>query len=67
MASSAGHDIDYCALAGILDQNRAAGMPAIPNLQIGDLLGGALSALSSLLIALLSAQRSGRGTWVDHP
>ncbi len=65
MASSAGHDIDYCALAGILDQNRAAGMPAIPNLQIGDLLGGALSALSSLLIALLSAQRSGRGAWVD--
>ncbi|HEX7156047.1 MAG TPA: CaiB/BaiF CoA-transferase family protein [Burkholderiaceae bacterium] len=65
MAGSAGHDIDYCALAGILDQNRAAGMPAIPNLQLGDLLGGALSALSSLLIALLAAQRSGQGAWVD--
>jgi crotonobetainyl-CoA:carnitine CoA-transferase CaiB-like acyl-CoA transferase len=61
----AGHDINYIATAGVLDQIRASGKPAIPNLQLGDLLGGALAALSSLLIALLAAQRSGQGRWID--
>ncbi len=37
----------------------------MPNLQLGDLLGGALAALSSLLIALLAAQRTGQGRWID--
>jgi len=61
----AGHDINYIATAGVLDQIRANGQPAIPNLQLGDLLGGALAALSSLLIALLAAQRTGQGRWID--
>jgi crotonobetainyl-CoA:carnitine CoA-transferase CaiB-like acyl-CoA transferase len=65
MSQAAGHDINYIALAGVLDQIRAQGRPAIPNLQLGDVLGGTLSALSTLLIALLGAQRSGRGAWVD--
>jgi crotonobetainyl-CoA:carnitine CoA-transferase CaiB-like acyl-CoA transferase len=43
----------------------AGGKTAIPNLQIGDLLGGTLSALSTLLIALLAAQRGGEGARVD--
>jgi crotonobetainyl-CoA:carnitine CoA-transferase CaiB-like acyl-CoA transferase len=61
----AGHDINYIATSGVLDQIRADGHPAIPNLQLGDLLGGALAALSSLLIALLAAQRTGQGRWID--
>lgn len=65
LAHSAGHDINYGALAGVLDQNRAGGRPAVPNLQLGDVLGGALSALATLLVALLGAQRTGRGAWVD--
>ncbi|MCU0951996.1 MAG: CoA transferase [Burkholderiaceae bacterium] len=65
LAQAAGHDINYIALAGVLDQIRAQGRPAIPNLQLGDVLGGTLSALSTLLIALLAAQRSGRGAWID--
>jgi crotonobetainyl-CoA:carnitine CoA-transferase CaiB-like acyl-CoA transferase len=65
LALAAGHDLDYCAVSGILDQNRAGGRPAIPNLQPGDLLGGALTALSTLLIALLAAQRTGQGAHVD--
>ena len=45
-AELAGHDINYLATAGLLDQigshdGEASGPPAIPNLQIGDLLGGA--------------------------
>ena len=65
LALKAGHDLNYCALTGVLDQIRADGQPAMPNLQIGDLLGGTLTALSALLAALLGAQRSGRGCRVD--
>lgn len=65
LAQHAGHDLNYCAMTGVLDQNRAAGRPAIPNLQIGDLLGGTQDALGALLIALLAAGRSGQGRHVD--
>ena len=65
LSQRAGHDINYIAMTGILDQNRAGGRPALPNLQIGDVLGGTLSALSTLTMALLAAQRRGVGDWVD--
>lgn len=65
LAQAAGHDINYAALAGVLDQNRAQGVPAIPNLQLGDVVGGTLSALSAMLIALLGAQRTGQGRRVE--
>jgi alpha-methylacyl-CoA racemase len=65
LAQAAGHDINYCAVAGVLDQNRARGRPAIPGLQLGDVLGGATSALAVLLIALLGVQRGGQGVWID--
>jgi len=65
LAQRAGHDLNYIAITGVLDQIRADGKPAIPNLQLGDVLGGTLSALSTLLIALLGAQRNGCGAWVD--
>ena len=65
LAQRAGHDLNYIAMTGVLDQIRAEGKLAIPNLQIGDLLGGTLSAVATLLIALLGAQRTGQGTHVD--
>lgn len=65
LAHRAGHDLNYIAMTGVLDQNRADGEPAIANLQMGDLLGGTLSALSMLLAALLSAQRTGQGRYLD--
>jgi alpha-methylacyl-CoA racemase len=64
-AQAAGHDINYAARTGVLDQNRAQGVPAVPNLQVGDLLGGTLTALSAMLIALLAAQRTGVGSRID--
>ncbi len=64
-SQDAGHDINYAARTGVLDQNRVNGVPAVPNLQIGDLLGGTLTALSALLIALIGAQRTGIGSRVD--
>ncbi|MBI4741549.1 MAG: CoA transferase [Betaproteobacteria bacterium] len=66
LAMAAGHDLNYIALAGVLDQiGVAGGRPAIPNLQIGDLLGGAMSAAMGILAALFDAQRCGQGRFVD--
>jgi alpha-methylacyl-CoA racemase len=65
-AHRAGHDINYLAHAGVLDQiGVRGGPPALCNLQIADLLGGAASAAIGLLAALLGAQRTGRGRYVD--
>ncbi len=65
-AQRAGHDINYIGYAGVLDQIGAAGgAPAIPNLQIGDLLGGSMSALLGLLVAVIDAKATGNGRHVD--
>ena len=65
-AQLAGHDINYIGYAGMLDQNAGAdGMPALPNLQVGDLLGGAQSALQGILAALVAVKMGGAGRFVD--
>ena len=65
-AHLAGHDINYIGYAGMLEQNVGPdGTPALPNLQIGDLLGGTLSAVQGILAALLGAKMTGRGSHVD--
>jgi crotonobetainyl-CoA:carnitine CoA-transferase CaiB-like acyl-CoA transferase len=66
-ALRAGHDINYIALAGVLDQIGApdSADPVLPNFQVADLLGGTLAAVSGLLAALVGAQRSGQGRHVD--
>ncbi|MBI5923921.1 MAG: CoA transferase [Betaproteobacteria bacterium] len=62
----AGHDINYIAMAGVLDQIGAKGAaPALPNFQIGDLLGGALTSLVGLLAAVIDAKTSGQGRYID--
>ncbi|QTN21416.1 CoA transferase [Rhizobacter sp. AJA081-3] len=62
----AGHDINYIAMAGVLEQIATVeGDVAVPNFQIGDLMGGTQAAVSGMLAALLSAQRSGQGRFVD--
>lgn len=65
-AQMAGHDINYLGYAGVLDQTGVAGgAPALCNLQIADLLGGAASAAIAILAALFGAERTGRGRYVD--
>ncbi len=66
MRNAAGHDINYTSYAGILGLcGRRGGPPAIPPVQIGDLFGGAMMALSGILMALVSRQGTGMGRWVD--
>jgi alpha-methylacyl-CoA racemase len=65
-ASHAGHDINYLGYAGVLDQTGArGGPPALSNLQIADLLGGAMAAAAAILAAFVGAQRTGEGRYVD--
>lgn len=62
----AGHDLNYCAIAGVSDQiGQAGGDPVIPNFQIADLLGGSLTTVMGILAALLDAHRCGEGRYVD--
>lgn len=63
---AAGHDINFLALAGVLDQTgEADGAPAIPGFLISDILGGTLTAAMGILAALLEARATGRGRFVD--
>jgi len=65
-AAFAGHDINYLGYAGTLNYTgERGGGPALANLQIADLLGGAASAAIGILAALFGAQRTGRGRYVD--
>jgi alpha-methylacyl-CoA racemase len=65
-AAMAGHDINYLGYAGMLEQNVGPdGVPALPNLQIGDLLGGAQAAVAGILAALLGAKMTGQGRYID--
>jgi crotonobetainyl-CoA:carnitine CoA-transferase CaiB-like acyl-CoA transferase len=62
----AGHDINYLGYAGVLDQiGRAGEDPVIPNFQIADLLGGALTATTGILAGVLDARATGQGRHVD--
>jgi len=64
-AKWAGHDMNYLAFAGVLDQIGSARAPALSNVQIADLAGGALTCAMGILAAVIGAQKSGQGTLVD--
>lgn len=65
-ARSAGHDLDYIALAGVLAHiARRGAAPTPPINLVGDYGGGAMLLLVGMLAALWESQRSGRGQVVD--
>jgi alpha-methylacyl-CoA racemase len=65
-ASRAGHDINFMAMSGVLDQLRTSdGELAMPNVQFGDLLGGSAMAVVGMLAAVIDARATGRGRYVD--
>jgi alpha-methylacyl-CoA racemase len=66
LAGSAGHDIDYIALAGALHPIGPAGGPPLPPLNLlGDFGGGGMLLALGVVAALLEATRSGQGQVVD--
>jgi len=54
----AGHDLNYQGWAGLL----ADTAPAMPPVQVADLAGGALRAVTAILAALLERERTGQGS-----
>lgn len=61
-----GHDINYLGYAGVLNEIGTAGQPpALCNVQIADVLGGAMSAAMGILAALLNSRQTGEGRYLD--
>ncbi len=65
-ASTAGHDINYIALAGALDPIGRRGEAPVPPLNlVGDFGGGGMLLALGISAALVEAGRSGEGQVVD--
>lgn len=66
MAGTAGHDLNYIALSGVLHSIGRNGQPPTPPLNLlGDYGGGAMYLALGMLSALLETRSSGRGQVVD--
>ena len=66
LARSAGHDIDYIALAGALHPIGPADGPPVPPLNLlGDFGGGGMLMALGICAGLLEAAKSGQGQVVD--
>lgn len=66
LAKAAGHDINYIALAGVLNAiGRAGEKPAPPINLVGDFGGGGMMLAFGMLAGILSARQTGRGQVID--
>jgi alpha-methylacyl-CoA racemase len=66
LASSAGHDINYISISGVLENiGRADDRPVPPLNMVGDYGGGAMFLIAGVLAALFERRTSGRGQVVD--
>ena len=66
LAQTAGHDLNYLALAGVLHATgRAGGPPQFAANLLGDFGGGSLYLVVGVLAAVIEARSSGRGQVVD--
>ena len=66
LSATAGHDINYIAIAGVLDLiGRAGERPVPPGNIIGDFAGGGMLLALGIIAALYERERSGEGQVVD--
>jgi alpha-methylacyl-CoA racemase len=66
LSTTAGHDINYLALSGVLGMlGRPEGPPQAPLNLLADMGGGGLMLAFGIVCGLLEAQRSGQGQVVD--
>jgi alpha-methylacyl-CoA racemase len=65
LAKTAGHDIDYIAVNGVLHSIGGRESPVPPLNLVGDFGGGAMLLAIGVLAAVLHAQRTGYGQAVD--
>ena len=61
-----GHDLNYLALSGALGlTGQAGGAPVPPAVQVADIGGGALMAVTGILSAYIARLQTGRGQYID--
>lgn len=65
LAGTAGHDIDYIAVAGALNAIGPPAHPVPPLNLVGDFGGGSMLLVTGVLAALNQRERTGRGEVVD--
>jgi alpha-methylacyl-CoA racemase len=65
MALTAGHDINYVSVTGVLDMIGESERPTVPLNLLGDFGGGSMFLLSAILAALLEREVSGQGQVLD--
>jgi alpha-methylacyl-CoA racemase len=66
IAHTAGHDINYISLSGVLYSIGEAGGPPVPPLNlVGDFGGGALYLAMGVLAGIISARATGQGQVID--
>jgi alpha-methylacyl-CoA racemase len=66
LAHTAGHDIDYIAISGVLSAlGREGDKPTPPINILGDFAGGGLMLAYGVLLALLERERTGKGRVID--
>jgi len=61
LAGHPGHDLNYCAVSGLLSVNENRPIP----FQIADIAGGSMWGCIAVLSALMERNRSGRGMFLD--
>ena len=66
LATTAGHDIDYIAIAGVLGSiGRTGEVPTPPLNLVGDFGGGGMLLAFGVMCGVFEAQRSGQGQVID--
>lgn len=65
LAPTAGHDLNYLALSGLLHQLGTQGKPVVPLNVIGDFGGGGLLLAYGIVCAYVQVLKTGRGQVVD--
>ena len=63
----AGHDLDYLAVSGYLDNSEhlGDGKPPLPGATVADSAGGGLQAVTAILAALVAREHTGDGSYLD--
>ena len=65
LSSTAGHDIDYIAITGLLHGIGPSERPVVPGNYLGDYAGGGMMLAFGMVSALLAVQRGEKGQVVD--
>ncbi len=65
-SKKAAHDINYMAESGLLSLSTSKdGIPLIPSTQIADIAGGTYPAFMNVLLGIIKAIKTGKGSYID--